>query len=32
METITLRDYQQECVNIINNLDSGSYLIAVATG
>ena len=32
METITLRDYQQECVNIINSLDSGSYLVAVATG
>ena len=32
MKEITLRDYQQECVNIINNLDSGSYLIAVATG
>lgn len=32
METITLRDYQQECVNIINRLDSGSYLVAVATG
>lgn len=32
METITLRDYQQECVDIINNTESGSYLIAVATG
>ena len=32
METITLRDYQQECVNIINNTESGSYLVAVATG
>lgn len=32
METITLRDYQQECVDIINNIESGSYLIAVATG
>ena len=29
---IELRDYQQECVNIINSLDSGSYLVAVATG
>ncbi len=27
-----LRDYQQECVDIINALDSGSYLVAVATG
>jgi len=24
---IELRDYQQECVNIINSLDSGSYLV-----
>lgn len=29
---IELRDYQRECVEIINNLDSGSYLVAVATG
>lgn len=27
-----LRDYQRECVNVINNTESGSYLIAVATG
>lgn len=32
METITLRDYQQECVDIINNTESGSYLVCVATG
>lgn len=32
METITLRDYQQECVNLINNAESGSYLVCVATG
>lgn len=29
---LKLRDYQQECVNIINDLESGSYLVAVATG
>ena len=29
---LELRDYQQECVDIINALDSGSYLVAVATG
>lgn len=27
-----LRDYQKECVEIINNLDSGSYLVSMATG
>ena len=27
-----LRDYQQECVDIVNNAESGSYLVAVATG
>ena len=31
-EKIRLRDYQQECVDIINSLESGSYLVAVATG
>ena len=29
---IELSDYQRECVEIINSLDSGSYLVAVATG
>ena len=32
MNEIQLRDYQQECVDIINNTESGSYLVAVATG
>lgn len=27
-----LRDYQKECVNIINNLKKGSYLVSMATG
>lgn len=29
---ITLRDYQQECVDIVNNKDKGNYLICMATG
>ena len=29
---IKLRDYQQEVLNIIDNLDSGAYLIQMATG
>ena len=29
---IELSDYQLECLEIINSLDSGSYLVAVATG
>ena len=29
---IELRDYQRECVDTINNLESGSHLVAVATG
>lgn len=28
----TLRPYQQECADIINNLESGSYLVVLATG
>ncbi len=27
-----LRDYQQECVNAINNMESGSALVSMATG
>lgn len=27
-----LRDYQQECINMINNLKGGSYLIQLPTG
>ena len=27
-----LRDYQKECVDIINGLESGSYLVVMATG
>ncbi len=27
-----LRDYQQECVDIIDRMESGSFLVAVATG
>lgn len=27
-----LRDYQKECVEIINELNSGSYLVSMATG
>lgn len=29
---ITLRPYQQECVDLINSLDGGSHLIAIGTG
>lgn len=29
---LKLRDYQQECINIINELDTGSYLIQMGTG
>ena len=29
---ITLRDYQQECVDIIDNLKGGSFLVSMATG
>lgn len=29
---ITLRDYQQECVDLIDHLDHGSFLISMATG
>lgn len=29
---MVLRDYQQECVDLIDNLKSGSYLISMATG
>lgn len=29
---LALRDYQKECLNIINNLRSGSYLVKLATG
>lgn len=29
---ISLRDYQQECVDILNSLEGGSHLVAVATG
>ena len=32
MTNIKLRDYQKECINKINNLNSGSYLIRMATG
>lgn len=29
---ITLRPYQQECKNIIDNIDSGSYIVQLFTG
>lgn len=29
---IVLRDYQQEVVDLINNADSGRYLVVLATG
>ena len=32
MKKIDLREYQQECVDIINNLESGAYLVVLATG
>lgn len=32
MEEITLRPYQKECLDILNNLDHGSYMIVMATG
>ena len=28
----TLRDYQQECVDLIDNLNGGSALVCMATG
>ena len=28
---ITLRPYQEECINLINNTESGSHLIVLAT-
>ncbi len=31
-ELMELRDYQKECVDIINGLDPGSYLVVMATG
>ncbi len=32
MKDIILRDYQQECVNIIDGKDPGAYLVQMATG
>lgn len=32
LPSFPLRDYQQECVNIINNLNSGAHLVHMATG
>lgn len=32
MKEIKLRDYQQECVDIIDSADPGAYLIQMATG
>lgn len=32
MPSFPLRDYQQECVDIINNLKSGAHLVHMATG
>ena len=29
---LELRDYQKECLEIIDNLQPGSYLIQMATG
>lgn len=29
---LKLRDYQEEVLNIINNLEKGAYLIQMATG
>ena len=29
---LELRDYQKECHSLINNLESGAYLIQMATG
>ena len=29
---LELRDYQKECIDLIDNLDPGSYLIQMATG
>lgn len=31
-DEIVLRDYQQECVDICNSLESGSHLVQMATG
>lgn len=32
MSKFKLRPYQQEVVDIIDNIESGSYLVAMATG
>jgi len=32
MKNLELRDYQKECVDTLNHLESGSHLVAVATG
>lgn len=32
MKEIKLRDYQEECVSLIDSLDKGSYLVVMATG
>ena len=32
MQKLQLRDYQQECIEIIDKLEPGSYLIQMATG
>ena len=29
---MNLRDYQKECINKINSIDKGHYLIQMATG
>ena len=29
---LKLRDYQAECIDIIDNLDSGAHLVQMATG
>ena len=32
VKEIKLRDYQQDCIEIIDKLEPGSYLIQMATG
>lgn len=32
MKEMTMRPYQQECLDVINHLDPGSYLVVMATG
>lgn len=32
IKNVNLRDYQEECIDVINNLDPGAYMAVLATG